>query len=310
MIQYARKTMKHFLWIAAACACLSVECLAGEKPSCVMIRSSEVQLTGCARIDLAHLVLDEEISADTVVASVSPAQKSPWLGASLSLVLPGAGEIYTNNWWKAGAFLVAEAGLLTLYYINDHKGTRLRDYVQDYGNAHWSVVRYAQYSQDHFSPPNGPYNWFIPGTEGLPPWDRVNWAELNRMEQDISQLPGGSYYSHVLPPYNNIEYWKVIGKYQQFNQGWDDAPPSYVYGEPVTPEFTYYATERGAMNKDFTTATTFVAIAVINHVGSAVDAALSAIAANRAVHISLGARAVPFEAGYLPVPTASFRFDF
>src|SRR2546426_12086950 len=40
--------------------------------------------------------------------AVSPKKKSPWLGALLSGLLPGAGEFYGKNYLKAGIFLGAE----------------------------------------------------------------------------------------------------------------------------------------------------------------------------------------------------------
>jgi len=54
----------------------------------------------------------------------------------------------------------------------------------------------------------------------------VNLGELNRLEGDL-----GGYYSHQLPPHGE-QYYEEIGKYPQFNVGWDD------FGNENTP-FTY-----------------------------------------------------------------------
>ncbi len=143
----------------------------------------------------------------------------------------------------------------------------------------------------------------IPGTENDPPWMRVNWSELNRMESDIAGTTAGMYYSHVLPAYNTQQYYELIGKYPQFNQGWDDAPPSFNYGQQLSTELLWYAGQRGQANTYYTTASTYVAIAFVNHVVSAVDAALTAGSFNRGLHASVGSARVPSFGGYTTVPT-------
>jgi hypothetical protein len=131
---------------------------------------------------------------------------------------------------------------------------------------------------------------------------RVNWAELNRMETDISATAAGQYYSHMLPQYNTQQYYELIGKYPQFNQGWDDAPPSFTYGNQLSAELLYYSGQRGQANTYYTTASTYVAIVLVNHIVSAVDAVLSAGSYNRGLHASVGSQRVPASGGYTTVP--------
>jgi hypothetical protein len=131
---------------------------------------------------------------------------------------------------------------------------------------------------------------------------RVNWAELNRMESDISATAAGQYYSHVLPAYNSQQYYELIGKYPEFNQGWDDAPPSFNYGNQLSAELLYYSGERGKANTYYTTASTYVSIVLLNHVVSTVDAVLSAGSYNRGLHASVGSQRVPAYGGYVTVP--------
>ncbi|MGA9117417.1 MAG: hypothetical protein WB626_11625 [Bacteroidota bacterium] len=234
-------------------------------------------------------------------------RKSPWIAAGLSLVLPGAGEFYAESYWKAAAFLAIEAAAWTVAYTYDRKGDRQTDFYQDYANAHWDVVRYAQYAEANLAPAGQTYAWRI-GTTGLP-WQQVDWAELNRMERDIGRTADGQYYSHTLPLWGEQQYYELIGKYQQFNQGWDDAPPSYRYGEPVTARFSYYSLERGKANDFYSTASAGVTVAILNHILSAVDAAWSAGSAN-SVHASLGMRALPLAGRGPAQPTAGLRYSF
>jgi hypothetical protein len=253
--------------------------------------AGELRTSGDARIDLLGMPdLNGPSPAQQVSSAVDEAarRKSPWLAAGMSILVPGAGEFYTGDYWKSAAFFAVDVALWIFAYNYDKKGDRQTDFFQNFANQNWSVVKYAQYAQDNLTPPNGPYNWLIPNTEGRPPWDRVNWSELNRMEQDI-----GGYYSHVLPPYGQQQYYELIGKYPQFNQGWDDSGPTFNYGDPLTPNFLWYAGQRGLANRYYEKATTFVTIALVNHIVSAFDAAFSAASWNKKLQASLDTQAVP-----------------
>jgi hypothetical protein len=110
------------------------------------------------------------------------------------------------------------------------------------------------------------------------------------------------YYSHILPHYNSQQYYELIGKYPQFNEGWDDAAPSFSYGDPLSAKLLYYSGERGKANTYYTTASTYIAIAMVNHVVSVVDAVLTAGSYNRGLHASVGSQTIPAYGGYATVP--------
>ncbi len=272
----------------------------------------ESPLTGNARIDLFRQSSDR---AGTFVQDQGTGlpRKSPWLAAGMSLVVPGAGEFYAESYWKSALFLAVEVGAWVLAYQYDRKGDRQTDFFQNFANQHWSVVQYAQYTIDNLvDPSKRPYyeqNVFLPGTGGLPPWQRVNWDVLNAMEREI-----GGFYSHTLPPYGEQQYFELIGKYPQFNQGWDDAnltlPPDYfVIKANLTPRYLYYSEERGKANDYYRNATTFVTVALINHVVSAIDAAWSTSSYNRAVAEGT-VHSVPGPYGMAYVPAIGVRYEF
>ena len=268
-------------------------------------------LSGNARIDFAGLPGGAGPLQEAVQDAAEASRKSPWLAAGMSVVIPGAGEFYTERYLKSGIFFAVEAALWALAYKYDQKGNRQTDFFQNYANAHWSVVAYAQYAQANYAPANGNYQVIIPGTAGDPPWMRINWSELNRMEQDIGATAAGSYYSHILPAYNSQQYYELIGKYPQFNQGWDDAPSSFAYGGTRSGEALYYDGQRGQANTYYTTASTFVGIALVNHVVSAVDAAFSAGSYNKGLHASVETRPVPTQyGGYTAVPVVHLAWGF
>ncbi len=277
-----------------------------------------IQTTGNLRIDLlgqTEFMTAPHLQQEGEGEEEAPRYESPWLAGSMSLVVPGSGELYTGSYIKSAAFFAVEVAAWIFAYTYDKKGDRQTDFFQDYANAHWSVVQYAEQAQ-FLAPAGQTYNWRVPGTEGWSPWyrpwEQVNWSELNRMEQDISVTY--SYYTHILPPYGQQQYFELIGKYQQFNQGWDDAyilPGSnpYIYGpNNVTPRFSYYAHERGQANTYYTTASTFVSIAVANHIVSTIDAYFTARAHNK-VHAEVGSRIVPTgTGGYAQVPVLTLSY--
>ncbi|MEW6511394.1 MAG: hypothetical protein AB1428_10580 [Bacteroidota bacterium] len=257
--------------------------------------------TGNARIDIVGF-LEPGVRGgslqDAVGEAAVEARKSPWLAAGLSLALPGAGEFYAESYWKSAAFFAVEAAVWIVAYTYDKKADRQTDFFQNYANEHWSVYRYAVYARDNLAPAAGDYSGLIiPGTDGRYPWERVDWVVLNRMERDI-----GGYYSHTLPRWGEQQYYELIGKYPQFNQGWDDAPPAFNYGDPLTGRFLYYADERGKANRYYETASTMVTIAIVNHILSAIDAAWSAGSYNRGLHAEVIQRTVPTPAGLRAVP--------
>jgi hypothetical protein len=286
----------------------------GKSASSGLLRAqpSATKLTGNAWVDLIgqtelKYVL---VSPAQVQGAGAPGYKSPWLAAGLSMAVPGAGEFYAESFWKSAGFFALDVAAWVLAYSYDRRGDRQTDSFQDFANQHWSVAKYAQYALDNLAPPGAAYDGlFVSGTEGRPPWERVNWQVLNRMERDISATQKGQYYSHTLPPYNDQQYYELIGKYPQFNQGWDDALPIFVYGDPVTAQFLYYSKERGKANDYYNNASTFVVVAVVNHVLSAVDAAWSAGTYN-SVHARVGMQTVPARDRLARVPVVTLSYSF
>ena len=268
----------------------------------IRIAAEDLRLTGNLRVDLfgrRGLAAGFQFS-DQIEGEEPHPRKSPWLAAGMSLVLPGAGEFYSESYWRSAGFFVLEVAAWTVAYTYDKKGDRQTDSFQNYADAHWNVVQYAMYAQS--LAPAGQYNWLrtdVPASS--PPWERVNWPELNRMERDI-----GRYYSHTLPFHGEQQYYELIGKYYQFNQGWQDV--TLIPGEAGQIN-TYYEKERANADDFYNTASTVVSLAIVNHLLSAVDAALSATSFNR-VHASVGLQKLPDGALYVRVPTVKLLYAF
>ncbi len=289
--------------------------LAKEK-NIVPMRGSAVesgrQLSGNIRVDLFGL---EQLKSSTPALQQSttdtPSRKSPWVAAGLSVLVPGSGEFYAQSYWKAAAFFAIEVAAWALAYTYDKKGDKQTDYFQDFANVHWNVNRYAQWTLDNGNAINptvdlAPYR--DPAT-GIIVNGTVNWGKLNHLESAL-----GNWYSHNLPPYGEQQYYELIGKYEQFYQGWDDANyslPGYydVAKANLSPEFQWYAGERGKANDYYSKASTFIAVAIVNHVISAIDAAWTAGSYNK-VHAEVGMQSVPAGGYYAQVPVVKVRYGF
>lgn len=283
----------------------------------VMFRREPVErslpLTGNLRVDL--------LGAADMTGGPAPAmqegpdgassRKSPWLAAGLSLAVPGAGELYAESYWKAAAFFAVEVAAWAVAYSQDKKGDRQTDSYQGYAHEHWKTYRYARWTVDHASDIHPGFGSTAEYEAMFLGGEQVDWAILNQLERDL-----GEWYSHSLPPFGDQQYYELIGKYQQFYQGWDDADPVLTTYPQITARlesgttrFTYYAGERGKANDFYSTASTAVTIAVINHILSALDAAWTAGSYN-GMHASVGMQAVPVGGRVAQVPVAKLSYGF
>jgi hypothetical protein len=206
--------------------------------------------------------------------------KSPFLAAALSAAVPGSGEFYSKSYVKSGAFFAAEIISWVVNLSYNRKGDRATREFQNFADLNWSVVEYAAWINENGRNYNPNVNCFVtidPNTS-LPPWKRVNWAELNQCERLL-----GGLFSHSLPPYGDQQYYELIGKYPQYNPGWADADRSHISEENISALFRSYAGMRGRANDFYNVASTAILVVVLNHILSAADAAWSASRYN-AIH--------------------------
>jgi hypothetical protein len=280
---------------------------------------SETALTGNLRLDLLSTLeqMTQLESERPVFQEVNGKKKSPVLAGMMSLAIPGAGEFYTESYWRAGGFALAEVGLWALYAVYTSKGNKQTDIFQAFADDHWSALRYAEWIEANVSKLNADVKSFngylIPGTEGRPPWERVDWSKINAVEGQIAQRSGNGF-THLLPHRPEQQYFELIGKYPQFAAGWDDAgvmTPARILSSDVSARFLAYAKMRGTANDFFNTATTGAALVVVNHVLSALDAAWSASQYNNRVKLEAHLQPAQRSYGFVElVPTASLTVQF
>lgn len=319
--------MKHLLALCLLfCFLFPLSLRAGEKPPVHLTGNRQVDFFGVAEPSLGRA--DRPVALQELSASSGGGEKSPWLAGALSLALPGAGEIYTKNYVKGAVFFAAEVASWVVAYSYDKKGNDQTTMYKAFANEHWSAVKYADWTLDHLGQLDiggkitrsaDDYRGDIyanPDSDPPcgPPFDCISWAELNQMERDVASS-GGNGYTHALPYYGEQQYYELIGKYEQFSRGWDDSDPASPFETAVpmrstSARYFEYARMRAQANNYYDVASTFVSVAVLNHILSAADAFWSATRYNNALHAELRMKMQRTLYGYAPLTQAKFRFDF
>lgn len=197
-------------------------------------------------------------------ANIKDKEKDPVLGAVFSGLIPGTGQIYANNYIKAGIFLAVEAGLWIAYGIYQNKGNDQTEFYQNYADGSWDVYRYAQWLVDQQ----------FTGSSVINP----NEPDKNVLRGQINICESQNF-SHTLPPFGDQQYYEVIGKYQNFLKGWSDAIGKDInknnYGTYQLDQVDYYMGERALANDYYSYGTTTLMIVILNHIVSAIDGVLS-----------------------------------
>ncbi len=197
--------------------------------------------------------------------------KSPALGMTLSAIIPGSGQIYAGSWLKGLILIGAETALWISYAHNHKNGQKWEDRFQEYADTHWS---------------------------------REKWDFYYNPETDPS--------THHLPLDNNgnviktQQYYEMIGKYDQFVQGWPDWDPDNR-AVILTPMRDYYEGMRHKSNQAFIAATNLTMLVMVNHLISIFDTALTMRGINRA-HARMRMTMLPTV--HTAVPAMALQINF
>ena len=225
-----------------------------------------------------------------------PGKKSPVLSGVLSVILPGAGQVYNEDYWIAGIFVALEAALITTAVIYDNKGDDQTASFEAFADENWSVVEYANYLNSRGASVE------INPDESLQPWERiVSWSQLNAAEEEYSELR-----SHKLPPHGEQQYYELIGKYRQYIPGWPGGsnelnPPQIMLD---------YSGMRGKANDYYNNASTAIVGVYINHILSAAEAVWGATRFNKNLAVNLRVETYNLAGGLELVPTLKIRYSF
>ena len=217
--------------------------------------------------------------------------KSPGKAFIYSLLIPGAGQLYVGSKVKAAGFFAADVGLWTGWLVYHNKGKN--------GEADYRV-----YADQHYNPNN-----FISWWWTFDPEDTIKVKYSHRM-------PGiPDHADSTAAPIRNREYYENIGKYDQFQMGWDgsqDSVPPWPGGGGrgyISPAREHYLEMRQQANKYFSDSKTFAIVSIGNHLLSAFEAAISAKRYNQGTkQYSLQFEARRYNDNMVPYLVMSKRF--
>lgn len=291
---FLREIMRNFVFFVS----VFILCFTGLKAQ------EKVELTGNLQADAKYFALTNAYHEEKGKIDFSaPDKKSPFLAGALSFVLPGAGQFYNQSYWKTAVFGAIEVTAIVIGLKYDKKGDDQTDFFEAFANEHWSVKRYAEWTIKNVKNINSsvdPSKFKVFNQDGS-----VNWQELNGLEREL-----GSGYSHALPVFGDQQYYELIGKYPQYSHGWDDSNQDETDFHFLSPNFSYYSTERGKANDYYNVAAKAVVALYINHLVSIVDAAWEAARINNKLkaHVSYEREMIPGVVEYSPKLTLSYSF--
>lgn len=250
--------------------------------------------TGAVKLDYKQVKLIKQ--EESKINLLLPQKKSPVIAGLLSLVFPGAGEFYSEDYLKAGIFAGVEIAIISVALIYESKGDDQTASFQKVADSRWSVVKYAEWL-NRFKGTNIP----IDPNPSLPPWERVNWDSLNSAE---------SIFSHRLPRHGEQQYYELIGKYHQYTAGWDSFDPNNVDNSDLPPIFTEYSQMRGKANDYYNISSKAIIGLYINHFLSTLDGFWSAVSYNKNLQVSVRMDEANYAYKNIFVPRFSAKYYF
>ncbi len=230
------------------------------------------------------------------------------LAFGLSAAVPGLGQIYNRQWIKAGVSLAVEVAVLAGYITWRNDGLAGERAFRLRAHSEWSPAQYASWINAYASYLESEHGASFSFQDILPPtgvdyaspdsWsesDRVAvralFIEIRTAESELFHPETGASFSHRLPEFGDQQYYELIGKYFQFAPGWTDYPEWLANGSytdaidpersnpdgtklSVSPSFYEYAREHAHSQDLLRRASRMTSLLVVNHIVSAVDAAV------------------------------------
>jgi len=226
-------------------------------------------------------------------------KKSGVIAAGLSLIVPGLGEYYVggDKWWRGTIFTALEG---IGWYGNLRWTSRGDDSTiafHAFADSLWTPERYSNYLNELYDASGGKKLVTDPG----------DFSQINRAEDVLDSL-GRPNFTHRLPSKGSQQYYELISKYIQFTAGWRD---DVDHIPDHSPSVRRHAEMRENMNAQYEVADYFLYGIIINHILSAVDAALLAKDHNKAITLQGELIRKPYPDGTLGyVPTARVEYRF
>jgi hypothetical protein len=160
-----------------------------------------------------------------------------------SMIVPGSGEFYAGSKIRAAVFFGLDVTFWALYFNYHGKGKDKETEYRHFADNHWLEDDYI--------------NWLFK-TYGI---------TSDQEPYEDPETGDTVYFSHHLPDTKTGQYYEMIGKYEQFSEGWDDFDTTSLNRE-------VYLGMRHDSNDLLNKAKYSAMFSLANHILSAFDAAL------------------------------------
>ncbi len=235
-----------------------------------------------------------------------PGHKSGFLAAMLSLAIPGLGEYYVGeSMWRGMIFTGIEAGLWIEMFHYQSLYNNKQNAFYAYSDQHFCVAKYGGHIDTVLSSDSVAPSVHVLSCD----WrtvSRDDWNSINRGEASMDSLSNthsdlGDWNHRLINPNDDLQqYYEEISKYDQFLSGWD-ALTTYNTASFMRAD----AQNQAGIANDFLFGI------FLNHVLSAIDAALLARDHNSALRVHgdiLSHSNSHGEMGFIPTAKIEYRF--
>lgn len=209
-----------------------------------------------------------------------PQKRSVAKAVLMSTIIPGTGQFYNKSFLKSLLFLGVEIGGWVTYGVYTDKGNEKTDTFERYADDHWSADEY---------------------------WDWIDQASGCGGDINCQKKYERENFSHFLPDEKNQTYYENIGKYNQFNVGWDDTDNGGSHARDSANREVYVRIRQDA-NDQYKTATIGATVVLFNHIISAVDAGLTTYRYNRNLEASMGMDMQKYDQELVPALSLRMRW--
>jgi hypothetical protein len=191
-------------WIASLIATMTVM-FAGSKAVGIELEPSPIQ-DGIHKLRLEYSVYamnednpgsNEDLEGRAEAENLTQNVKSPGKAFILSLAVPGLGQYYYGSRIKPFVFFGTEVAAWILYFKWHGDGDNITDQYEEFADQNWIELRYEDYLEFAYEGEGGQYR----------DDDSISAQEI----------------THHLPDTKTQQYYEMIGKYNQFAWGWQDA---------------------------------------------------------------------------------------
>jgi hypothetical protein len=239
------------------------------------------------------------ISKVNSLDEVKGSYKSPKKAMFMSLLLPGSGQMYVGGQsrYVRGTFYLAEeiALISGLYYHSIYKYDKQVKKYKDFANTNFSVSKYEKAMNDIYD------ELYEDNFKNLYGVERENYCKVfygNKGYLSCYEKFGktSNEPSDSTPLYNNAAYYRIIAN-ENFMLGWTDAEQNsnvetnLLQQEPnknvklgTSKNYNDYIAMRKKANNFADRQAIFLGAIILNHIASAIDAALSASAHNSSLY--------------------------